>query len=33
MALAKSTDKNYKELIATNDKLILIKFTGEWCGG
>ncbi|OUW48129.1 MAG: hypothetical protein CBD56_03120 [Candidatus Pelagibacter sp. TMED196] len=33
MALLKSTDENYKELIATKGKLTLIKFTADWCGG
>ena len=32
MALVKSTDENYKELIATKGKLTLIKFTADWCG-
>tara|TARA_B100000287_G_scaffold147097_1_gene138816 strand:- start:591 stop:911 length:321 start_codon:yes stop_codon:yes gene_type:complete len=32
MALVKSTDENYKELIGTKGKLTLIKFTADWCG-
>ena len=32
MALVKSTDENYKELIASKGKLTLIKFTADWCG-
>ena len=32
MALLKSTDENYKELIASKGKLTLIKFTADWCG-
>ena len=32
MALVKSTDENYKELIASKSKLTLIKFTADWCG-
>ena len=31
MALLKSTDENYKELIATKGKLLLIKFTADFC--
>ena len=31
MALLKSTDENYKELIATKGKLTLIKFTADFC--
>ena len=32
MALLKSTDENYKELIASKGKLTINKFTADWCG-
>ena len=32
MALVKSTDENYKELITSKAKLTLIKITADWCG-